>query len=103
MDLDRLAVQIEGLLANQLGPLGQIVPGLLLGRTAQISQTMLTEIVGKALEGLFIAPSRAKTVNPAIVLVIMPAGPKGNFAGDRMLSLGFRGAEARHGATPANV
>lgn len=31
---------------------------------------MLAEIVGKALEGLFIAPGRTQTVNPTVVLVI---------------------------------
>ena len=48
MDLDSLAVQVEGLLADQLGALGQIVPGLLFGGAAQISQSMLAEIVGKS-------------------------------------------------------
>jgi len=90
MDLDRLAIKVQGFLADQLGPFSQILPGLLFAGVAQISQAMLAEIFRKTLEGLLITPGRAQTVNPPIVLVIIPAGPQSNLFGDCMFSLGLR-------------
>ena len=98
--LDCLAVEIQRLLTDHLGPIGKILLRLLHGGAAEIAQSMLLEIVRKSFQRLFIAPGRADTVDPAIILVVMPACAQGYFLRNGMFSLRPGGSKTWHTSPP---
>ncbi|MHB8810992.1 MAG: hypothetical protein ACYC9M_13435, partial [Desulfobulbaceae bacterium] len=58
------------------------------GRCAQIAQAMMLQVLGKALERLRISSGRADAVDPAVVMVVMPALAQGKLPGNGMFRLG---------------
>ena len=100
-DLQRLAVEVEGLLPDRLGALLEVLVSLLRGHPFQaLIAGVDLQPPGGAGQGLLVGARRAPRVNLAVVAVGVPGGAQGEAAAYHAVGLVSSLAKARHRRPP---